>query len=253
MQDGDDDRGEGKNAGWMDIPGDDDPEWEHKMAPVFERLGRPKDAKAYAFDDPKDFELDDVDKEYRESFRPVAHRLGLTQKQVKGLAAWQTENVKLIRDAEKAKRDGASSVARSALEREWGRNFSARLKGANQALEQFGGKEGRALASTILRDGSRLGDKIEFVRMMANINANAQKAAAVVDRSAPTIGASGSEPEAALEEIEAIKDSAVRQGLDPTHSRWPHRQLEQLYEKAYGSEPLDTSYGSDVNARHRRK
>lgn len=45
----------------------------------------PPDPKGYVFNDPEDFQFDDADKEMRESFRPVAHRLNLTQKQVNGL------------------------------------------------------------------------------------------------------------------------------------------------------------------------
>jgi hypothetical protein len=236
-------------ANWFEVPDDNAHDYETKMAPVWARLGRPKDAKGYAFDDPSDFEFDDVDREYRESFRPVAHRAGLTQRQVKMLQDFQVSQVKLIRDSEKARREGASTAARSELQKEWGRSYDSNLKGANAALEAFAGKDARRLAGIVLKDGSRLGDKIEFVRMMASIAASAGKAAA--GRSSPTtIGGAGADEEA-LDQIQEIQNSAIAQGLDPSHSRWPHKQLERLYAKAYGSEPLDTSGASPPGSRRR--
>src|SRR5262245_4579644 len=55
------------------LPKDDDKDRDKKLDTVYERLGRPKESKDYKFDDPKDFTLDDTDKDYRESFRGVAH------------------------------------------------------------------------------------------------------------------------------------------------------------------------------------
>src|SRR5262245_20618508 len=80
-----------RDEGWMEVPHANDEHFERKAGPLFDRLGRPKDAKGYTFEDPQDFEFSDSDREYRESFRPVAHRLGLTARQVRGLADWQVQ------------------------------------------------------------------------------------------------------------------------------------------------------------------
>src|SRR5262245_59520255 len=120
MQDngGDDDGGNGgaqsaaPSADYMAVPRSDAEDYDRHAAAVFERLGRPRDAKGYTFTDPTDFQFDDVDKEYRESFRGVAHKLHLTQRQVNGLQDWQIASAKLIRDAEKASREGAPKASR---------------------------------------------------------------------------------------------------------------------------------------------
>jgi len=77
-------------------------------------------------------------KEYRESFRGVAHRLNLTQKQVRGLHDWEIQNAKLVRQAEKDRRDGALSAAHSTLQKEWGEGYKARLPVLNQTAKQLG-------------------------------------------------------------------------------------------------------------------
>jgi hypothetical protein len=251
MQDDGGDNGDGSHdaarAGWMEIPGHDDPDYDNKAPAVFERLGRPKDAKGYTFTDPKDFQFDDVDKEYRESFRGVAHRAHLTQRQVNMLQDWQIANAKLIRQAERDAAEGAPKASRAALEREYGRSFADRLKAANATVREMNLD---ALANTRLRDGSRLGDKAEFVKAMVALSENRQRAAGTVDSSAPVIGAA---PSASDEALEQIKQGAIDQGLDPTHARWPHSILDKLYAKAYPGGALDTTKGSTANTQHRSR
>src|SRR5262245_30088152 len=73
------------NDGYMAVPSFDAEHYDRDAAAVFERLGRPRDAKGYTFTDPKDFEFNDADKERRENFRGIAHKLHLTQRQLNGL------------------------------------------------------------------------------------------------------------------------------------------------------------------------
>src|SRR5215510_6500190 len=165
MQDG----GNGNDGGgrdaapdWMQIPAQNDPNYETKMGAVYGRLGRPASANDYRVSDPKDFQFDDADKEYRKSFRAKAHALHLTNRQVQGLEAWQIQNAKVIRDAARAARENAPRATRAALEREMGAGYGDRLKGAFANMQQIGVAD---LANVTLQDGSRLGDKLEFVRM----------------------------------------------------------------------------------------
>src|SRR5690242_17527689 len=136
MQQGDGDDGDSNGGhasaaptpgdGWFEVPHFDDEDFDQKAGPLFDRLGRPKDPKGYTFVDPEDFQFTDSDREYRESFKPVAHRLGLTARQAKGLADWQVSVAKLARDAEKAKRDDGGKRARAELQKEWGSAFDTR-------------------------------------------------------------------------------------------------------------------------------
>ena len=100
-----------RGTGRYEVPGHDDEHYDRKVGPVFDRLGRPTDARGYVFDDPADFKFTDSDRKYREAFKPVAHRLGLTGRQAKGLAEWQIQLARLVRDAERAGRDPSSTAA----------------------------------------------------------------------------------------------------------------------------------------------
>jgi hypothetical protein len=139
-----DDGGDGEDVvldardGWMEVPNADDEHYDKKASALWDRLGRPKDAKAYDFgEDPKDFVFSDADKEYRESFKPIAHRLGLTARQAKGLAEWQIAQAKLARDAEKAGFDEGGKRARAQFEKEWGREFKDRVAKAGATPEPW--------------------------------------------------------------------------------------------------------------------
>jgi|SRR5690242_16651765 hypothetical protein len=211
--------------GYMAVPRFDAKDFDKHAGPVFARLGHPKDAKGYTFADPKDFQFNDVDKEYRESFRAVAHRARLTQGQAAILHDWQVGNVKLMRDAERAGRQEGSKKSRAQLQKDWGNEFDGRLASAQEALNHYAGRDADALARTVLADGSVLGDKIEFVRAMANIG-----------KSAPPPKAAGSREEAQAE-IDGILRAAERDNIGPGHPKWHlvDAQLEPLYAKVHGT------------------
>src|SRR5262245_20654688 len=91
------------NAGGMgdhdwagQLPAHDDAEFDTKMGPVWDKLGRPKSAKEYKFTDKfEGFELDDTDKSYRDAMGGVFHRIGLTQRQVAELEKAQVAQIKV--------------------------------------------------------------------------------------------------------------------------------------------------------------
>jgi hypothetical protein len=240
MQDSESGSGNDRGGGgeWAPIPSPSDPNYDQKVAAVFEKLGRPADARGYKFSDPKDFALDDVDKEYRESFRGVAHRLHLTQKQVDGLTNWQYGNTKLMRDAQKAARENTGKATRDALTREYGNGLGDRINAAKATMNEM--KLG-ALANATLQNGARVGDTTEFVRMMVALSERGRKAASEAAFAGYSVPIVSDEASAIEEQIKGIEESAIEKGYDPTHRMWPHRQLDPLYKRLHGTEALDTT------------
>src|SRR5262245_60456707 len=111
--------------GYLRVPHFDARDFDRDAGPVFERLGRPRDAKGYKFTDPdpKVFVFNDTDKEMRENFRGVAHKLNLTQRQVAGLHDWQVASAKLQRDAERAAANEGGRKTMALFQKEWGTSF----------------------------------------------------------------------------------------------------------------------------------
>ena len=211
------------------LPKPEDKEADAKWDRVYERLGRPKEAKDYAFKDPKDFAFDDVDKEYRESFRGVAHRARLTQNQVSFLEDWQVEQAKLMRDAQKTATEEAPRKARNLLKSRWAGDFENNINHANTAFKHYAGTKAPELLAVRLADGSYLRDHPEFVSMMARVGRDRAEDETVITPM------NQSRADSARAEIEKIQNDALAKGWDPTHRMWPHAQLEPLYKRAYGT------------------
>ena len=233
-----------KNLVSFELPGDDldDDGYFQKLTPAFERLGRPKhpgDYKWNSDDDPDFGPLSEDDRGYRENFSRVFHRIGLNPRQVRHLEKTQLEWAKTQRDAQKTRRSTAAQRAKGELSKEWGREADSRIAQANRAFQEHAGRDASVLAKLELSDGTPLSSHPAFVRMLANVGAATPARA----------GGSGS----AEDEIERITKEALGKGLDPTHSRWPHRELEKLYQEVHGSEPLDTSLDGGSGTTRRRR
>ncbi len=94
---------------------------------VYNAFGRPTDPKEYHFTDPEAFELTDDDKQFRESFRPVAHQAGLNQKQLAALEQWQYETSKAQLDANIAKANSIARTNEQALKSELGPDYDTTI------------------------------------------------------------------------------------------------------------------------------
>jgi hypothetical protein len=226
----------------FELPGDDidDDGCFRKLDPVFDKWGKPKHPSDYRWtsdDDPDFGPLSDDDRGDRDNLGRVFHRIGLNRRQVRHLEKAQLERAKTQRDAQKTRRSTAAQRAKSELCKEWGREADGRIAMANRAFQEHAGRDASVLAKFELSDGTPLSSHPAFVRMLANVGQITPAKA----------GGAGS----AEEEIERITKEALSRGLDPTSARWPHRELDRLYQKAHGSEALDTSYdgGSDTMKR----
>lgn len=110
-------------------------------AKAFDALGRPADPAKYDF---KTVELPagmEYDKGLEDKFRPVAHNLGLSQKQAQGMRDWfaaqQGEAFTGATQQHAQEREAATNE----LKRELGAAYDGTAKAAEAALLQFAGKD----------------------------------------------------------------------------------------------------------------
>lgn len=208
------------------LPGEDakPEEWEQ----VWNKLGRPETPDKYAFADKFDgYEFSETDKQYREGFRPIAHKIGLTQRQVSDLEKWQVEAAKVERDAAIAKANTLSQQNDRFLRTMWpGEDFQRNRNLAVTTVKTYGDAD--KLAGMRLEDGTFVLDNPEIQQMLAKIGA--ERAEDDRDPSAFNTGARQN----AKAQIEQIKQEAIGKGLTPSHPQWPHDKLDALYAKAYG-------------------
>lgn len=156
------------------LPGKDakPEEWE----PIYDKLGRPKDPAGYQFPEVKDRPYTEADKALQGAFAPIAHKLGLSQAQVAGIVAFQTElAVKGIEVATKGAAD-----AEAELRKEHGDGYDAYVDGANKALAmvlnaaKMPVEEFRQMK---LADGTYLGDNPRMMKLFGAIGATISETA----------------------------------------------------------------------------
>lgn len=205
------------------VPGQDakDEDWDAFYSKV-----RPESPDKYQFQDPKDIEFTDTDKQYREGFRGVAHRIGLSQRQLSQLEGWQYEQIKLQTDAMNAAAQTTKARTVKSLKSKWGIDFDANLKGANLALAHYAGEAGPELANLRLADGTPLSAHPAFVETFARIHADRAE-----DGAMPSVF-SAEKRQTAMDQIKQIENEMVSQGISPTDKRYPHAKLDQLYLQA---------------------
>jgi hypothetical protein len=123
----------GEAGNRLAIPAADAPpeQWEA----VFKAIGRPDDASGYKFPE-------GADAQTVEGFGPVAHQLGLSQKQAEGLAAYDMQRMTDAMTAIKT----ASEADLKTLKDELGSDYTAKEAVAQAAFQKLFGNEAGALA-----------------------------------------------------------------------------------------------------------
>lgn len=130
------------------VPGKDATQEERDA--FLNKLGRPAEAKDYAFEPPKDLPEDlPYDGERAERFKATAHKLGLTAEQARGLHDWfASETVEDFKGLSGQKAEQAAAIAKAETEKlvkEWGpldgEQMRTNLAQADKVLREVGGDE----------------------------------------------------------------------------------------------------------------
>jgi len=132
---------------------------------VFDRIGRPKEAKDYKITEIKlpDGVSAKTDPAFVEELKTTAHKLGLLPNQVDGLYSWYMNKAgskaKEIEDSTvKARQD-----AEAALRSEFGAAYDGKVKKAQELLNKFAGDDYKALLD------KGLGNDPAVIRFMAKM------------------------------------------------------------------------------------
>ena len=141
------------------------PQSEDEWADTYSKLGRPDNAAGYEL---AEFEGPDNLREYVEgrvdSYKDIAHQLGLSNGQAQALHQWYMEgNAETARAGEEATK-AQMEDAFSQLQHEWGRAYETNLNVAKTALGEFGSEE---LVHYLEESG--LGNHPDMIKMFQNI------------------------------------------------------------------------------------
>ncbi|MEE9351526.1 MAG: hypothetical protein V3U78_04645 [Thiotrichaceae bacterium] len=142
------------------------PETDEDYATVYGRLGRPDDVSGYEIKAPEGVQ---VDTDKQASFLDVAHKAGLSKKQVEVLSTWDFEHSSKTMESFNANTESANKESLESLKTEWGPGFDKNVKIANRAVNEFVNESELSFLKEKSIDGIKLADHPVLVRMFSNI------------------------------------------------------------------------------------
>ena len=131
---------------------------------VYEKLGKPKSPDGYKYNLPKESKLDD---DSLKAFSATAHQLGLLPKQAEGIINYYNELANASEVDTNAKAETARAETEKTLRKEYGSSYKHRIHAAKNLASSTLGND--FLNSTILQDGSKLGDNPIVVKAFAEL------------------------------------------------------------------------------------
>lgn len=209
---------------------DDKPE---AVSKYFERVGKPPEPKAYAYDFGKDekgepVKLSDKEAADFEGYKEYAHKHHFTQAQFKAGMDFLLERDRKDTVEFTGKVNEAHQRSVDQLREEWGADFDNNVNYAVEGGILYADDESswRSFTELTLANGMKVGDHPTFVKTFAKIGRATSE-----DQMARNMRASG-EAENVKQQIAAIEEEAMKAGELPSDEKW-HRRLEPLYKKLY--------------------
>lgn len=201
------------------IPKEDAPpeEW----GKLFAKLGRPDSADAYEL--PELGENTQYVDEVLQPFKDIAHREGLTNKQFRAMVEGYME----MQGKEQAARQQSYDEVVEVLTGEWGAQYDRNVGLANRAALTIFGED---VLDAI--DKSGIGNLPGFIKGMVRIGKDYAEDGIISGAVEGTLT-----PDEALSKAnEIMQDPAYLNRKDPKHNDLV-RQVEKLFQQAYGNEP----------------
>jgi hypothetical protein len=132
---------------------------------VYKKLGSPEAADQYKYSLPEDHA---VPEDTLKSFSEEAVKLGLLPNQADGIMKYYNEVINQGVNDQNIKAEEARKVSEQELRQEFGSTFDNRITGAKNLATATLGAD--FLNTTMLADGSKLGDNPQIVKAFANLS-----------------------------------------------------------------------------------
>jgi len=126
---------------------------------------RPSDLEEYKLN-PSLAEGQELDQEFHDGFRAIAHKSGLSAKQAEQVLAWQHNRTKEINDVSKQKEEAAYQDEVKGLRAEWGEGFDNEFNLAKRAMKEFIGDDEGLLKAV---NDSGMSTSVPMIRLMNKI------------------------------------------------------------------------------------
>ena len=198
---------------------------EDDWAAVYNKLGRPESADGY------ELQLgDNADADFTGWFRSAAHSVGLSSTQAQKLAAAYGEYAGQAQQLSEQQLDARQAEIETALRKEHGGDFDARLAGAQEMLRDLDAAEFTEIA---LADGSLLGDNPQLIGMLIKVSEHIKSVTGE-----DTLAGRDSRPGLSAQDVQDRISELTQQGspywvkMHPDHARIVN-QVNELYEQLH--------------------
>lgn len=131
---------------------------------VYNKLGRPASPDKYALDIKS--EIINLDKNAIKSFAEQSHKLGLNNKQAKGILEFYKNNMEGTAQQSRIDTETAQVQSEQQLRSEWGRDFETKVRQAGAVAKANISPE---ILDMTLSNGIRLGDHPEIIKGFSKI------------------------------------------------------------------------------------
>ncbi|EIQ00866.1 hypothetical protein OpiT1DRAFT_05423 [Opitutaceae bacterium TAV1] len=192
----------------------------------YSKVGRPEKPEGYEIKRPDGIPDTIWSDDRAKAFATEAHKMGLTQKQVAGLIAWQLGDTQTSVQAIEQQQAAKLDADQKALKAEWGANYDKNLQAAKHAAVTVGGDA--------LFTDPVLANHPGFVRVMAKVGAMISEAGGG-DGAAGARGVSGQfngDPKAEIAKIEGDPKDPYYDRSHPQHEARV-AYVRSLYERAH--------------------
>ena len=202
------------------------PKTDEERSELYSKLGRPESSDKYEINIP-DTHKSYFNDEQVTQFREVAHKMGLSNEQVKGLIDYQVKSV----DYENQRRDTQLSVDKqeteNALKQEWGYDYDKQVRNAQRALQVYGDPELQELMK------GEAGNIPAVVKFFAKIGSEVTEDMAKNTQN-NTLAVSPLDAKAEIDSIYANTNHAYHKPYDKDHKN-AVEHMRQLHEKVFGN------------------
>lgn len=202
------------------------PQTDEDWGNVYARLGRPEDITGYEVSAPEGVELN---AELQESFLTKAHEIGLSNKQVQEISAWQFAQSQAGQDASNTADESALNEKVTALKSEWGQAFDQNAGIAQRAIAEFATDADKDFLNNATIDGVKVGDHPVMAKLFHNIGKSMMESG--------KLEGDGRESAMTPQDIEdkrntLMNNPAYTDRKHPEHKQVA-RQVQQLFEQQY--------------------
>ena len=131
---------------------------------VYDKLGRPESPDGYKYS----FKEDEVNQDQLKAFNQTAHKIGLLPQQAEALIKYYNDMNTQENASLEEKADEIQFKVEQSLKEEYGPKYNKLIEDAKVLASNTLGED--FLNSTILKDGSRLGDNPQVIKMFVDLS-----------------------------------------------------------------------------------